>query len=246
MPSPEPQDGGVVYCLRQVVKQRAKGGSAFELCVPRLDIGRGEFVAIVGASGCGKSTLLDLLGLVLSPSRCEEFSLRAGGQTHDLMRQNEASLARLRRVHLGYVLQTGGLLPFLSVGDNARLPCRLNGQAGGRDRVEELLAILEIEKQARKKPQFLSGGQRQRAAIARALAHRPPVVLADEPTAAVDKFTATKIRDQFKRLTREMGTTLIMVTHDHELVRGSADRTYTFLVEPLDDTLTRSTLLEAA
>lgn len=89
------------------------------------------------------------------------------------MRQNEASLARLRRVHLGYVLQTGGLLPFLSVGDNARLPCRLNGQAGGRDRVEELLAILEIEKQARKKPQFLSGGQRQRAAIARALAHRP-------------------------------------------------------------------------
>lgn len=240
----EPEDGRVVYRLRGVVKTRAKGGSAFELVVPRLDIHQGEFVAIVGASGCGKSTLLDLLGLVMSPTQCQEFSLRVAGVSHQLMDMSESDLARLRRVHLGYVLQTGGLLPFLSVGDNAHLPCRLNGQRGGRVQVEALLERLKIKDQAHKKPQFLSGGQRQRAAIARALAHRPPVVLADEPTAAVDKYAAKDIRDQFKELTTDLGITLVMVTHDHDLVRGVADRTFTFQVEALGENHIQSTLRE--
>ena len=242
----EPGDGRVVYRLREVVKSRAKGGSAFELCVPSLDIGRGEFVAIVGASGCGKSTLLDMLGLVLSPSQCGEFSLRVAGQSHSLMELGEASLAGLRRAHLGYVLQTGGLLPFLTVGNNVHLPCRLNAQRGGQLQVKTLLERLKIGDQAHKKPQFLSGGQRQRAAIARALAHHPPVVLADEPTAAVDKFTALEIRDQFKELTASLGITLVMVTHDEALVRPVADRILTFQVEPLGEGHTRSTLREAS
>jgi len=240
----EPEDGRVVYRLRGVVKTRAKGGSSFELRVPGLDIYSGEFVAIVGASGCGKSTLLDMLGLVMSPTQCREFSLRVDGASHQLMDLSESALARLRRVHLGYVLQTGGLLPFLTVYKNVHLPCRLNAHRGGRGQVEALLDSLKIKDQAHKKPQHLSGGQRQRAAIARALAHRPPVVLADEPTAAVDKFTAKEICDQFKTLTAELGTTLVMVTHDEDLVRGKADRIFTFNMDPPVDNHTRSTLWE--
>ena len=244
MSQDEPDDGRAVYRLREVVKNRAKGGSVFELSVPSLDIRRGEFVAIVGASGCGKSTLLDMLGLVLGPSECREFSLRVGGQNHSLMEMGEASLARLRRAHLGYVLQTGGLLPFLTVSNNVHLPCRLNAQRDGQGQVTALLERLKIGDQAHKKPQFLSGGQRQRAAIARALAHRPPVVLADEPTAAVDKFTALEIRDQFKELTANLGITLVMVTHDEALVSQTADRMLTFQVESLGEGHTRSTLRE--
>ena len=118
-----------------------------------------------------------MLALVLGPSGCREFSLRVDGVTHNLTGMGEKSLARLRRAHLGYVLQTGGLLPFLSVNNNVHLPCRLNRQSDGGHRVETLLKRLRIMEQAQKKPQHLSGGQRQRVAIARALAHHPPVVL---------------------------------------------------------------------
>jgi putative ABC transport system ATP-binding protein len=144
------------------------------------------------------------------------------------MALSEGTLASLRRGAIGYVLQTGGLLPFLTVKENILLPCRLNGIAQAEVTVQPLVERLRIDDQLAKKPQYLSGGQRQRAAIARALAHQPLLVLADEPTAAVDKPTAFDIRDAFRELTRQMGVTLCMVTHDERLVVGVADRTFAF------------------
>lgn len=238
--------GGEVFRLINVLKRREKGGNVFELNIPDMVIGRGQFVALVGQSGCGKSTLLDMLAMVLKPTSADEFSITvpATGNRHEVMDMDEDRMAKVRMAHLGYVLQTGGLLPFLSVRDNIMLPCRINGMAGRDGEVEELVRRLGISGQMPKKPAHLSGGQRQRVAIARALSHRPPIVLADEPTAAVDKYTAADIRDEFKDLTQQMGVTLLMVTHDESLVAGVVDRTFGFKVKKLTDQHTISTLLE--
>ena len=233
-----------VYRLTDVVKVREKGGARFELRVPSLDVRRGEFVAVVGPSGCGKSTLLDLLGLVLKPTRAGSFAIRAGDAWLDVAAMNERRLAEVRRAHIGYVLQTGGLLPFLTVRKNILLPCRLSGRGGGPE-AEALAERLGIADQLGKKPQHLSGGQRQRVAIARALAHKPPLVLADEPTAAVDRPTALEIHRTFKELTAELGVTLIMVTHDVSLAKGAADRFFAFRIERKSPEHTVSTVLEA-
>ncbi len=235
-----------VIRLDRVVKSRAKGGQRFVLDVPRLTIRQGEFVAIVGESGCGKSTLLDLLALVLQPTEAATFELRhpGTGVTHTVPGLDERGRARLRRTLLGYVLQTGGLLPFLSVRQNILLPCRLNGQRNAERRVLALAERLGIAAQLAKKPAHLSGGQRQRAAIARALAHAPPLVLADEPTAAVDSMTAREIRDTFRELTRQMGVSLLMVTHDWALVEGVVDRRLTFEITRPEPGLTRSVCRE--
>jgi putative ABC transport system ATP-binding protein len=232
--------------IRGLSRHRAKGGNEFELSVPSFSVRPGEFVAIVGESGCGKSTLLDMLGLVLGATRADAFQLRdATGRAFDVTSLDEPGRAALRRSLLGYVLQTGGLLPFLSVEENILLPCRINGQSGRRQDVLELAHRLGIGGQLRKKPQFLSGGQRQRAAIARALAHRPDIVLADEPTAAVDGVTAREIRSTFRQLTRQMQVALLMVTHDTALVEGVADRVYTFDVSKESEHRTRSVCREA-
>jgi putative ABC transport system ATP-binding protein len=224
-------DDGIV-CLKNLVKVREKGGNRFELRVPSLVIHPGEFIALVGESGCGKSTLLDILALVLRPTSADEFTIRLPKQdvSYDVMALSEADLARIRKTKLGYVLQTGGLLSFLTVQENILLPCQLNGMSDVEPRVKSLAERLGIAGQLTKKPQFLSGGQRQRAAIARALAHHPPIVLADEPTAAVDKYTAVDIRNTFKELSRDLVVTLLMVTHDENLIANAADRTFTFEV----------------
>ncbi len=242
-----------VLAVRNMVKSREKGGMRFELRIPSLDVGTGEFVAVVGASGCGKSTLLDMLGLVLRPDSADAFTLAPRLKNRaevrvDLRRKSERVLAMLRRREIGYVLQSGGLLPYLTVRDNILLPCLLNrypAQPSLRQAVA-LARQLGIEDQLDKKPAHLSGGQRQRAAIARALAHGPGLVLADEPTAAVDKLTAIDIRDAFRALAGARGVALIMVTHDRELIRGCADRTVTFAVEKTAPRHVVSTLTEAS
>lgn len=236
----------VVYRLRNVRKVREKGGVTFELRVPEFTVRRGEFIAVVGPSGCGKSTLLDMLGLVLKPSEAQEFSFRCGGEKNGLIGLaglSERELADVRRRCIGYVLQSGGLLPFLSVRDNILLPCRLNGLRGAEN-VAALAGRLGIADQLGKKPQHLSGGQRQRVAIARALAHRPPFVLADEPTAAVDKLTAEEIQKQFKEISRQLGVTLVLVTHDLGLARAGADRIFSFKIARNSGEYTVSTLVE--
>jgi putative ABC transport system ATP-binding protein len=236
-----------VYLLRDVRRVREKGGCYFELRIPSLNIGRREFIAVVGPSGCGKSTLLDLLAFVLRPTSFRYFCF--GEETTDSTMVNigdisPRDLAGIRKSSIGYVLQSGGLLPFLSVKDNILLPSRLNALPGATRRALALARVLGIEDQLGKKPMHLSGGQRQRVAIARAIAHGPAVVLADEPTAAVDELTAKDIMDTFKELARKMGITIILVTHSRDLAASTADRLFTFQIKRDNGKQIYSTLCE--
>jgi putative ABC transport system ATP-binding protein len=241
-----------IFDLREVSRLRERGGVVFELRVPRFTARRGEVSAIVGPSGCGKSTLLDLLAMVLKPTRAQVFRFAAPGDDEALdaasswADDDQAALARARKRHIGYVLQSGGLLPFLTSMENILLPGWLKGQADLKDHVRSIAARLGIEPQLNKKPQFLSGGQRQRVAIARALVHDPAVVLADEPTAAVDSSRAQAIFDQFVELARERQVSMIMVTHDLRLLDKAEVKKYTFEVHAAGEEQTVSTLIEAA
>ncbi len=237
--------GGEIYRLLDLTRTREKGGVVFRLRVPAFSVRRGEMVGLVGPSGCGKSTLLDILGLVLGPDRAGEFSLALDGEGSriDLLSLPERELARLRRERIGYVLQTGGLLSFLTVRQNILLPGKINRRPGKEEAAARLAEQLGILEQFHKKPQHLSGGQRQRAAIARALAPGPPVILADEPTAAVDRLTAAEIWERFRDLSGRQGATLVVVTHDVAMVRSAADRLYGFRVEKTGPESTLSTLL---
>lgn len=235
-----------VYRLRGVAKKRTKGGVTFALSVPELSIRPGEFLAVVGPSGCGKSTLLDMLALVLDPSEQEEFTITV--DLHSQVRScpvetlSENDLARIRGRHIGYILQNGGLLPFLSVRDNILLTAAISGVRGEPPGFAGLIERLGLGDQLGKKPQHLSGGQRQRVAVARALVHRPVIVLADEPTAAVDYPTALDIRDELLDLARQVGSAVVMVTHDHTLVKGIADGEVHFSVERISAAETRATV----
>lgn len=224
--------------LRQAVVKREKNGSRFTLRIPALDVWNGELLAVLGPSGCGKSTLLDVLALILRPSRAETFRMfhtnrrRQSSDSTDLLCATQKQLAIIRGRDIGYVLQSGGLLSFLCVRDNILLPGRLSGYS---DRTlapmfDYLVGRLDIAEQLYKKPQHLSGGQRQRVAIARALICRPPLVLADEPTAAVDQETAWDICKIFQSIAREMQTALVVVSHDRALMGQFADRMDTFTI----------------
>ena len=236
------------YIVEDLRIERRQSDSGFRLEVPEFRVARGEFVAVVGATGCGKSTLLDILGLVLRPDRAARFEFacpRKGNR--DLMRMPGRQLNRIRRELLGYVLQSGGLLGFLSVRENILLPAKLKGGIRGRrGRLRDLADRLGISDQLSKNPRFLSGGQRQRASIARALIHDPTVVLADEPTAAVDRLTAAKIVDELKGLATAKGVSVVMVSHDTKLVAPPVcDRAYTFDIRRMDDGLVVSRCVEA-
>ena len=237
-------ESGVVV-LRNLIQRREQGDSAFELRVPELVLQRGEFVALVGESGCGKSTLLDVLALVLRPTSAERFTLDAGtrGQPVDVgamwRHDDQGGLARQRRELLGYVLQSGGLLPFLNVRDNITLPRRLKGEAAGE--VTALAERMGIAALLRRKPASLSGGQRQRVAILRAMAHRPAIILADEPTAAVDRRRGRAIVADFHALAKAEDSAIVMVSHDLQLVEEFADRIFIYRLETPSPDLTRST-----
>lgn len=222
-----------VYTIDELSCVREKSGTRFELHVPEFRVQKGEMVVIHGSSGCGKSTLLDILGLLLPPTLASRFDFHTAlGPAVPVATAAESVRAKVRRSEIGYVLQHGALVPYLTVLGNVELPMRMNGcrdSAAAR----KLLGRLRIEGQASKLPQFLSGGQRQRVAIARALAVEPPVVLADEPTAAVDELTAYDIVHQLRQLSLDLGTTLVFVTHNLVLARELPARWFTFhIVQP--------------
>ncbi len=224
-----------VYLLRDVRKVRSKSGTTFVLHIPELILFRGAFVSVVGPSGCGKSTLLDLLALVLAPSSAHEFFIyvRTEGKNtgYSVPTLSDHQAAALRRGGIGYILQNGGLLPFLTVRENILLSRSLSGSQTSIQEFSQLIAVLGLEDQLAKKPQYLSGGQRQRVAIARALVHNPAIVLADEPTAAVDRTTAEDIRDELCLLARERGAAVVMVSHDRALVSPVSDMQVQFTLE---------------
>jgi putative ABC transport system ATP-binding protein len=206
---------------KRLVRRRESADSAFEVVAPRLALPAGGALALIGESGSGKSTLLDMLAMVSAPDAAEIFALADGAQVLDIAalwsQGRRGALAAIRARLLGYVPQTGGLLPFLSVGDNIDLPRRLLGLPRG-DEVRTLAGRLGIADQLGKKPAALSVGQRQRAAIARALAHGPKLVLADEPTASLDPSAARVAFRLLLEQTRARGAGLIVASHDWRLV----------------------------
>ncbi len=206
--------------LHGVRKTRGQGAQRYSLQVDRLHLAAGARVALVGPSGCGKSTLLDLLALVLAPDVAEGFVL-AETDVAGLWRQRHLDqLAALRSRQLGYVLQAGGLLGFLDVRDNIRLPRQLLG-LGEDGSVERLAEALDVHDQLAKKPAALSLGQRQRVSCARALAHAPALLLADEPTAALDPVNAERVMQLLLREAQARQVTCVVATHDEALARSA-------------------------
>jgi putative ABC transport system ATP-binding protein len=228
-----------VFSLRGISKTYSAGGTEFRLDVPRLDIPRGAKLAFIGESGSGKSTLLEMLALLLRPTECDrlDFTPAPDSGTHDISALWAAGdadkLSDLRSAHVGFVVQSGGLLPYLSIRDNINLSLRML-ELPLADVAEKLTGILEIRPQLDKLPATLSVGQYQRATIARALAHQPVILIADEPTAAVDPINAERILALLGELTEEFGVTLIMATHNHERARQMGMRLIEVEFQALD------------
>ncbi len=185
-----------------------------------LTIGRGERVSIMGRSGSGKSTLLNILGCLDVPSSGE---YRLDG--HDVSHLSDNELSRLRNATFGFVFQSFHLLKGLTIAENVELPLEYcEGGASHRDRALELLTLVGLEHRLSHRPNELSGGERQRVAIARALANHPKLLLADEPTGALDSKAQRAILDLFTRVHRSLGTTLVIVTHDPKVAEELGDR----------------------
>lgn len=206
--------------LSAVHKSRGVGSQRYSLVIPALHLRAGEQVAIVGPSGCGKSTLLDVLALVLAPDQVGRFEFHQQDIGGLWRADQQSALAALRSRHLGYVLQTGGLLGFLDVRGNIALSRQLLGLPDDGS-VARLAEQLEISDQLAKKPAALSVGQRQRVSCARALAHAPQLLLADEPTASLDPLNAERVMHALLAQARERRAACVIATHDEPLARAS-------------------------
>ncbi len=184
-----------------------------------FEMRRGEFVAVMGPSGCGKSTLLNLIAGLDTPS---DGDVQVAGET--LVGKDENQLAKMRRAHIGIVFQFFNLLEGMSVLENVTLPAVIAGtpRRQAETRARDLLDLLGLVDKAKDAPGVLSGGQRQRLAIARALANQPTLVLADEPTGALDSDGGREVLELFRRL-HAGGQTILLVTHDRD-VADAADR----------------------
>lgn len=179
-----------------------------------LEVRPGEVVALLGPSGAGKSTLLTALGLVNPPTRGR---IVIGGQPVLEGERALTDLRAFRRQHLGFVFQKANLIPFLTALENVQVALEINDvpPRPARQRALELLEYLGVADRARHLPDGLSGGQQQRVAVARALANHPRLILADEPTAALDSHRGRQVMELFARVAHERGAGVIVVTHDH-------------------------------
>lgn len=197
------------------VEYGKKGNKVIALDNTSLDVKEGEFLVIMGKSGCGKSTLLNVLGTLRTPSNGRYFF-----DEQDVFSQKEKELSKFRNKNIGFIVQHFALINEKTVYDNICLPLQYS-KTKSKDiekRVAVLLEELELTEKRNAYPNELSGGQCQRVAIARALITNPKVILADEPTGALDEETGKKIMNLLQKINRE-GTTIIMVTHDADFAK---------------------------
>ena len=210
-----------ILSLNNVTKYYGNGNSVVKaLDGVDFEMDRGEFVAVMGASGSGKSTLLSTIATIEPPS---SGSIVLDGE--ELSDMNEKEMAVFRRDKLGFVFQDYNLLDTLTVEENILLP--LNLQKRSEEESKKILShsssVLGIEKLLKKYPRELSGGERQRTALSRAISTSPSIILADEPTGALDSKNTRIIMDLFEKMNKELGSTILMVTHD-SLVGSFASR----------------------
>ncbi|MFF4182012.1 ABC transporter ATP-binding protein [Streptomyces sp. NPDC001691] len=195
-------------------------GDTRVVALDQVSIGfrEGEFTAIMGPSGCGKSTLMHCAAGLDTPG---SGSVRIG--TTELSTLDDRQLTELRRDRLGFVFQAFNLLPTLTALENITLPMDIAGRAPDRDWLHEVIAMVGLSDRLGHRPAQLSGGQQQRVAVARALASRPSIVFADEPTGNLDSRAGAEVLGFLRRSVREFGQTVVMVTHD-PVAAGFADR----------------------
>ena len=213
----------VVVSLRAVTKSYREGETERKV-LHRIDasFAAGEFIVLLGKSGSGKSTLLHLVSGIDLPTEGEVEIM--GQRLGDL---SEEARTLLRRDHLGFIFQAYNLVPTLTVEENVLLPLELRGEAGpsGRARARALLERIGLAGRGQSFPDLLSGGEQQRVAVARALVHRPALVLADEPTGNLDESTGADVLDLLWGLGREERRTVLVVTHDRDVIER-ADRVF--------------------
>ncbi len=186
-----------------------------------LEIKEGEFVAIVGPSGSGKSTLLHLLAGLDKPSEGNVFI-----NEQDIYELSENELSRYRRQNIGFIFQAFNLIPILSAEENIKLPVLMDGKKVDEGYIDELMDVLDIKERKRHLPGELSGGQQQRVSIARALANKPSIIFADEPTGNLDSKNSKEVLQLLKSTIEKYNQTLIMITHDGSIAQ-MADRIIT-------------------
>ncbi len=175
-------------------------------------IEEGQFAAVIGTSGSGKSTLLNMLGGLDTPT--------SGGvrvEDQSLEKMTEEQLTVFRRQRIGFIFQNYNLVPILNVYENITMPIRLDGKKPDRKYIQDILALLGLEKKIYNMPNTLSGGQQQRVAIARALASKPAIILADEPTGNLDSRTSEEVIGLLKVTSKKYGQTIVMITHNPEI-----------------------------
>ena len=214
--------GRTMISVRGLSMRLASGGRGVDVLTDvSLEVPAGQFLAIAGPSGSGKSTLLGLIAGLDQPTagRIEVAGV-------DITGLDEDALARFRRDHVGYVFQSFHLLPTLTAQENVAVPLELTGEAGAGARAAALLAEVGLAERAHHYPVQLSGGEQQRVAVARAMARRPALLLADEPTGNLDSATGKQIIELLVGLNRRLGSTLVLVTHDTALA-AHADRVVT-------------------
>lgn len=183
-----------------------------------LTVKQGETLAIVGASGSGKSTLLHIMGGVDSPT-----SGRVVVDGKDITTLNDEQMSVFRRRKIGFVFQAYHLIPVLSVEENITMPILLDHRKPDKEYVEHIMEMLGLQDRRKHLPNQLSGGQQQRAAIARALANRPSLILADEPTGALDSKNGNEVITLLQNSVKQLNQTLVLITHNIDLAR-EADR----------------------
>jgi len=180
-----------------------------------IKVNAGEFAAIMGPSGCGKSTLMHLLGAMARPTSGKVFI-----EGHDTSDMNDAARTEVRRKKLGFVFQKFNLLPALTARQNVQVARKIFGEAATLEsdaHLAEILSLLQIEGKLDRRPSELSGGEQQRVAIARALVNNPAILLADEPTGALDTKNSEIVLRMFQELNKRLKQTILLVTHNPEL-----------------------------
>lgn len=201
--------------IENLCKSYGKGETKVEaLKKINLSINKGEFIAIVGASGSGKSTLLHLLGGVDKPTSGKVI---IDGTSIYSLKENQ--LAILRRREIGFIFQFYNLIPVLTAEENIEMPVLLDGKKIDKEYMNEILGILGLQERKKHLPSQLSGGQQQRVSIGRALANKPSIILADEPTGNLDSKNSKEIIELLKYSVKKYNQTLILITHDLEIAK---------------------------